>query len=110
MTKKSTITVDMTERDKELFKEWQDLLSFTSQRQMVEFTTRLGLMALELSASKPLDASGFANALYTVGSRFISAEFGRSGIVETIEGFKEWQKQRTELETSTVTRVLRQSG
>jgi hypothetical protein len=107
---KSTIAVDMTEEDKVLLNEWQELFGFTSQRQTVEYFMTLGMMAAEMAAARPLTAAGFANALYTIGSRFITAEFGREGVEETIRGFKEWQKRKLESGTHSNIKKLSQSG
>jgi hypothetical protein len=109
---KSTIAVDMSEQDKELLLEWQELFGFTSQRQTVEYFMGLGMMSAELAVARPLTASGFANALYTIGSRFVSAEFGREGIAQTIEEFKQWQEHKRERlqPTRSNIKALRQSG
>lgn len=93
--KKTTIRWDRTQEQRELMEKWQELFGFSSQKQTVEFLQQLGYMVLELTVEGHIDAHSFANALYTIGTKYFNAEIdGR--VRETVEEFKAWREKNLE--------------
>ena len=89
--KRSVIKVSLTATEKEWMMKWMELLNFSSQRQMVKFMLNLGGLVMEASFEDEITPQGFANALYTIATRYLNAEIdGRAR--ETAQEFKEWRK------------------
>ena len=89
--KRSSVKMSLTAKEKEWMLKWMELLGFSSQRQMVKFMFNLGGLVMEASFEGEITPQGFANALYTIATRYLNAEI-EGQARETVEEFKEWRK------------------
>ena len=89
--RKTTIKVPLTAKEKEWMLKWMEFLNFSSQRQMVKFMLNLGGLVMEASFEDEITPQGFANALYTIATRYLNAEIDGQAR-ETAREFIEWRK------------------